>query len=204
VATLRASAGDAHELWSAPADALLQRCGTSRDGLSLAEAARRFARHGPNTIDGPRGHRGWRLVPAQVKSPIILVLVAATVASMLLDKSLDVVADGVELGRRTFVNTLTYVRVTVSANFGNMLSMAFVVLRGAFGADATAFRSAWFVKSLMTEVVALLVLRTRRPVFRSVPGRALAWASAAVGVVGLVLPFSPLAAPSACRDSARR
>ncbi|PFG38593.1 Mg2+-importing ATPase [Georgenia soli] len=43
---------------------------------------------------------------------------------VLLDKSLGVVADGVVLGRSTFANTLKYVRVTVSANFGNMLSMA--------------------------------------------------------------------------------
>ena len=47
-----------------------------------------------------------------------------TAAIVLLDKSLTVVADGVRLGRRTFANTLKYVRVTTSANFGNMLSMA--------------------------------------------------------------------------------
>lgn len=45
-------------------------------------------------------------------------------AIVLLDKDLAVVAHGVRLGRRTFANTLKYVRVTVSANFGNMLSMA--------------------------------------------------------------------------------
>ena len=44
-----------------------------------------------------------------------------TAAIVLLDKSLAVVADGVRLGRRTFANTLNYVRVTTSANFGNML-----------------------------------------------------------------------------------
>jgi len=43
---------------------------------------------------------------------------------VLLEKDLDVIADGVRQGRRTFANTLKYVRVTVSANFGNMLSMA--------------------------------------------------------------------------------
>jgi Mg2+-importing ATPase len=43
---------------------------------------------------------------------------------VLLDKGLHVIADGVRLGRRTFANTLKYVRVTISANFGNMLSMA--------------------------------------------------------------------------------
>lgn len=45
-------------------------------------------------------------------------------ALVLLDKSLNVVVDGVRLGRRTFVNTLKYVYTTVSANFGNTASMA--------------------------------------------------------------------------------
>jgi Mg2+-importing ATPase len=45
-------------------------------------------------------------------------------AIVLLDKSLAVVSDGVRLGRQTFANTLKYVRVTTSANFGNVLSMA--------------------------------------------------------------------------------
>ncbi len=47
-----------------------------------------------------------------------------TAAVLLLDKSLDVVADGIRLGRQTFANTLKYIRVTISANFGNVLSMA--------------------------------------------------------------------------------
>jgi Mg2+-importing ATPase len=71
----------------------------------------------------------------------------------------------------------------------------FVLLRAGFNAGDAAFRSAWFVESLLTEVVALLVLRTQRPFFRSAPGRSLAWASATVAVVGIALPFSPFAAP---------
>jgi Mg2+-importing ATPase len=47
-----------------------------------------------------------------------------TAAIVLLEKDLGVVVDGVRLGRKTFANTLKYVRVTTSANFGNMLSMA--------------------------------------------------------------------------------
>lgn len=51
--------------------------------------------------------------------------VAKQAASIvLLDKDLHVVVDGVRIGRRTFANTMKYVRVTTSANFGNMLSMA--------------------------------------------------------------------------------
>jgi P-type Mg2+ transporter len=51
--------------------------------------------------------------------------VAKSAAAMvLLDKSLDVVADGVRLGRQTFANTLKYIYTTISANFGNTASMA--------------------------------------------------------------------------------
>jgi Mg2+-importing ATPase len=51
--------------------------------------------------------------------------VARAAADMiLLAADLNVVADGVEEGRRTFANVLKYVRMGSSSNFGNMLSMA--------------------------------------------------------------------------------
>jgi len=58
----------------------------------------------------------------------ISVDTAASVAKkaadvVLLTKDLAVVGTGVRLGRRTFANTLKYVRVAASANFGNILSM---------------------------------------------------------------------------------
>ncbi len=43
---------------------------------------------------------------------------------ILLEPDLEVVADGVEEGRRTFANILKYIRMGASSNFGNMLSMA--------------------------------------------------------------------------------
>ena len=43
---------------------------------------------------------------------------------MLLKHDLGVLADGVREGRATFANTLKYIFVTTSANFGNMFSMA--------------------------------------------------------------------------------
>jgi len=43
---------------------------------------------------------------------------------VLLEHDLDVVRRGVEEGRRTFANTIKYVFITTSANFGNMISMA--------------------------------------------------------------------------------
>ena len=43
---------------------------------------------------------------------------------VLLHRDLDVLRSGVEHGRRTFANTLKYISITNSANFGNMISMA--------------------------------------------------------------------------------
>ena len=43
---------------------------------------------------------------------------------VLLQPDLDVLRAGVEEGRRTFANTLKYIGITTSANFGNMMSMA--------------------------------------------------------------------------------
>jgi P-type Mg2+ transporter len=43
---------------------------------------------------------------------------------VLLRPDLDVLRGGVEEGRRTFANTLKYISITTSANFGNMVSMA--------------------------------------------------------------------------------
>ena len=43
---------------------------------------------------------------------------------VLLERDLDVIRGGIEEGRRTFANTLKYLLTTMSANLGNMLSMA--------------------------------------------------------------------------------
>ena len=43
---------------------------------------------------------------------------------VLLSRDLSVLHEGVEGGRRTFANTLKYICITISANFGNMVSMA--------------------------------------------------------------------------------
>jgi len=45
---------------------------------------------------------------------------------VLLRPDLDVLRGGVEEGRHTFANTLKYISITTSANFGNMVSMALV------------------------------------------------------------------------------
>lgn len=44
---------------------------------------------------------------------------------VLLEHDLNVVCKGIHEGRHTFANTLKYIFITTSANFGNMISMAF-------------------------------------------------------------------------------
>lgn len=51
--------------------------------------------------------------------------VAREAADMiLLDSDLNVLADGVREGRRTYANVMKYIRMGTSSNFGNMLTMA--------------------------------------------------------------------------------
>jgi Mg2+-importing ATPase len=69
--------------------------------------------------------------------------------------------------------------------------LTFVVLLGVLHVSPAEFRTAWFVESLLTEVAILLVVRTQRPLWRSAPSRTLSWASAAVAVVALALPYLP-------------
>ena len=178
---------------------------------------------------------------------------------VLLRPDLEVLCQGVDDGRRTFANTLKYIGVTTSANFGNMVSMAlatpllpflplaakqillnnflsdlpsitissdrvdperlataqhwdvhdlrrymlvfgltstvfdlltFGLLLKAFDAGEAEFQTAWFVVSLLTELVVLLVLRTHLPAWRSRPGTLLWTSTLGVAVLALALPYS--------------
>ncbi len=91
---VRSSGGAATELsgrafWSASLDELLAATEATTEGLPPEEAARRLARDGPNTIEVAQAHRGLRLFLGQFRSPIVLILVAATVLMAVGD-----VADG--------------------------------------------------------------------------------------------------------------
>ncbi len=183
---------------------------------------------------------------------------------ILLNRDLDVLRAGVEEGRRTFANTIKYITITTSANFGNMVSMAlatpflpflplaakqillnnflsdlpsmavstdavdaegtarpqrwdvaeirrFMVLFGlvssvfdlltfalllfVFHAGEATFQTMWFTISLLTELVVVLVLRTRRSALRSRPSRLLVWSTAVVFALTFAIPYvAPLAA----------
>jgi Mg2+-importing ATPase len=179
---------------------------------------------------------------------------------VLLEKDLRVLLDGIRAGRKTFANTLKYVFMATSANFGNMFSMAgaslflpflpllpkqilltnlltdlpemaiatdsvdsevvdkprrwdikvirrFMLVFGllssvfdylTFGclllflnASQEQFRTAWFVESIVSATLIVLVIRTRRALNRSKPSRYLLIATVAVIAITLFLPFSP-------------
>jgi len=190
--------------------------------------------------------------------------VAKEVADIvLLEKNLEVLIDGVREGRITFANTLKYVLIATSANFGNMFSMAgaslllpflpllpkqilltnmltdlpamtissdgvdeemlamprrwdirfirsfmltfgvlssifdyltFGALLYLFHANTDQFRTAWFVESVLSASLILLVVRSRRPIFRSKPSGRLMLATLAVVVATVALPYLPFAA----------
>jgi Mg2+-importing ATPase len=180
---------------------------------------------------------------------------------VLLEKDLGVLVQGVREGRITFTNTLKYVFMATSANFGNMFSMAgaslflpflpllpkqvlmtnlmtdfpemaiatdsvdqesvdlprrwdiqfirkYMIVFGlissifdylTFGAliyilHATQdqFRTGWFLESVISAALIVLVIRTRRPFFKSRPGKYLLIATLGVVCATLILPFTPL------------
>lgn len=189
--------------------------------------------------------------------------VAKEAASIvLLDKDLSVLARGVEEGRTTFSNTLKYVFMATSGNFGNMFSMAgaslflpflpllptqilllnlltdfpaitistdrtdpelvdhprrwnvkfirdfmlvfgpissvmdyatFAILVLVLHVDEGGFRTGWFLESVCTAALIVLVIRTRRPFWRSRPGPWLVVATFAVVAATVALPFTPIA-----------
>ena len=200
-------------------------------------------------------------VGISVDTAVDIAREAATL--VLLDKDLHVIADGVLAGRTTFANTVKYVRVTMSANFGNMLSLVvataflpflpmlpiqilllnflsdipafalsddrvdpesiqkptrwnipalrsfmvvfglassffdlalFFVLSRVIVVPAAQFQAAWFAASTLTELAALLVLRTTRPFWRSRASWALLATSGAVAALVLVLVMTPAGA----------
>ncbi len=69
----------------------------------------------------------------------------------------------------------------------------FGVLLWIFQANEALFQSGWFVESLATQTLVVFVIRTSGNPFRSRPSRALAALAIGVLLVGVVLPYSPLA-----------
>ncbi len=181
---------------------------------------------------------------------------------VLLKTDLEVLRQGIIQGRKTFANTLKYVFMATSANFGNMFSVAgaslflsflpmlpkqillinfltdlpemtiasdnvddtfiqrphrwdvgfirrFMLVFGplssifdfcTFGvlllllhADQQSFHTGWFIESIFSAALVVFAVRTRLPFIRSHPSRTMMLVTLLVGIVTLLLPYSPLA-----------
>ena len=80
--------------------------GSTPDGLSSAEAARRLALLGPNAL---RTHKanGWAVLGRQLRSPILILLVVTAAISLFVGQTTDSIVIGV------------IVIVSVGLGFGN-------------------------------------------------------------------------------------
>ncbi|MCZ7396297.1 MAG: magnesium-translocating P-type ATPase [Candidatus Methanoperedens sp.] len=180
---------------------------------------------------------------------------------VLLEKDLGVLVQGVREGRMTFANTLKYVFMATSANFGNMFSMAgvslflpflpllpgqilltnlmtdipemtiatdsvdgemvdhprrwdigfirnfmlvFGILSSVFDiltfgalffilhAATDQFRTGWFMESVISASMIVLVIRTKKPFFKSIPGKYLSAATLLIVASASLFPFMPI------------
>ena len=71
--------------------------------------------------------------------------------------------------------------------------LTFYVLLRFFHASEALFHTGWFVESLATQTLVLFVIRTMKNPFRSRPSVPLAITTVLIVVIGVFLPFSPLA-----------
>ena len=80
--------------------------------------------------------------------------------------------------------------------FGTVSSVfdyaTFGILLFILGADMQQFRTGWFMESVISASMIVLVIRTRHPFFRSVPGRLLSGATLLVAAVTVAIPYTPL------------
>jgi P-type Mg2+ transporter len=68
--------------------------------------------------------------------------------------------------------------------------LTFAVLFFILHATPEQFRTGWFMESVISAAIIVLVIRGRRPFFKSRPGKYLSVATIAVVIATLILPFT--------------
>jgi Mg2+-importing ATPase len=71
--------------------------------------------------------------------------------------------------------------------------ITFGVLLLILKANEMQFHTGWFMESVISASFIVLVIRTRRPFYKSKPGKFLIVATALVGLLVILLPYSPVA-----------
>ena len=72
--------------------------------------------------------------------------------------------------------------------------MTFGVLLFIFHASEKVFQTGWFIESVVSATLIVLVVRTKLPFFKSLPGRYLSLATVFILLLVMVLPVTPLSA----------
>ncbi|HEY8689834.1 MAG TPA: magnesium-translocating P-type ATPase [Chitinophagaceae bacterium] len=72
--------------------------------------------------------------------------------------------------------------------------LTFFALYKLYKANAEVFHTAWFIESICTELLILFVVRTRKSLLKSKPGKLLISLSILSFVITVALPFTPFAA----------
>jgi Mg2+-importing ATPase len=70
----------------------------------------------------------------------------------------------------------------------------FYVLFRLFDAGEALFQTGWFVESLVTQILVVFAIRTRRPLFSSRPHPLLAGSALCLAALAVILPFTPVGA----------
>ncbi len=89
----------------------------------------------------------------------------------------------------TFIRNFMVVFGLVSSIFD---FLTFGVLLGVLQSSPEQFRTGWFIESLLTELIVALVVRTRRPFYRSRPGKWLLMSTLLVALFTLAIPYMPV------------
>jgi Mg2+-importing ATPase len=70
--------------------------------------------------------------------------------------------------------------------------ITFGILIYVLKASEATFRTGWFLESIISASLIVLVVRTHRPFFKSLPGKSLFIATIFVCVVSLLIPYTPI------------
>lgn len=70
--------------------------------------------------------------------------------------------------------------------------MTFYILLNVLGADESRFQTGWFMESILTQVLVIFVIRTRRNIWDSKPNIWLAINAMIIVLIALILPFTNL------------
>lgn len=72
--------------------------------------------------------------------------------------------------------------------------LTFYVMLNVFNAKEGLFRTGWFVESIVTQVLVIFIIRTRRKIFKSKPNSWLIFTSLSIVGVAITLPFTTIGA----------